>query len=141
MASFVFTQAKLDILNGTIDLSSDDFYAVLVGGSTGYTPSEAITQRSSLVLTAGTNSEAKDLINRQLDLNGSTVELTFTNPIWNALSATNNPITGIVICKKAGGTFAATDPVVAFLEFSAEYTSTGATFQVTATNNVYLSVT
>lgn len=140
MASFVFSQAKLDILSGAINLNTQDFYAVLVGGTTGYTPAAGLTQRSGLVLTTGTNADPQLLVNRTLTLSGATVELKFTNPIWNSLAATNNPITGIVICRRVGASFASTDPVVMFLEFSAEYTSTGASFQIVATNNVYLSV-
>ena len=140
MASFVFSQAKLDILSGAINLNTHDFYAVLVGGTTGYTPSSTITQRVALVPTTGTNADPQLLSNRTLTLTGATVELKFTNPIWSALSATNNPITGIVICRRVGASFSTTDPVVMFLEFSAEYTSTGSSFQIVATNNVYLSV-
>ncbi len=140
MASFVFTQAKLDILSGAINLNTHDFYVVLVGGSTGYTPAVSITQRSSLVQTTGSNNDPQLLINRTLTLSGTTVELKFANPVWNYLFSNNNPITGIVICRRVGASFAASDPVVMFLEFSSEYTSTGSSFQIVATNNVFLSV-
>ena len=137
MASFVFNQAKLSVLDGTIDLSTDSFYAVLVTA----TPTSGVTQKAGLTEATGGNYTPQDLTGQSLALNSSTVELTFVNPIWNSLTTTSGAILGVVICKGTAGATAGTDEVLAFLEFTASYTPSGATFQVTATGNVYLSLT
>lgn len=125
------------MLDGTQDLSSSSFYAALVTA----TPAAGVTQKGGLTEAAGGNYAPQDLTGRSLALNGTTVELTFVNPIWNSLTTTGGAIVGVVIIQGTAAAAASSDKVLAFLEFTSAYTPSSATFQVTATGNVYLSLT
>ena len=123
MPSIVFNQSKLNVLDGTTDLSSASFYAVLVTA----VPAAGVTQKAGLTEATGGNYVPQDLTGRNLALNGSTVELTFVNPIWNSLTTDGTAIVGMVICEGTAGATAGTDRVLAYLEFTASYTPSGAT--------------
>ena len=133
MPSFVFTASRIGILNATIDLDSDTFYACLVTS----TPASSTTARTGIAEASGGTYAPQLLTGRTLDSpTTATVRWTFTNPIWNNLTtATSTPVLGMVICKRNGGSFATSDPVVAFLEFNSSFTPSGETFQVDIPTN------
>jgi len=133
MPSFVFNSAKIGILNATIDLDSDTFYACLVTSI----PAATVTTRTGLAEASG-GTYAPQLLSGTI-LNApttATVRWTFTNPSWtNLTTGTSTPLLGMVICKRVGSSLATSDPVIAFLEFNNNFTPSGVTFQVDIPNN------
>jgi len=138
MSSLIFNQAKLDVVTNVLQLNTHNFYAALVTAI----PAGNLLTQSQLTQPTGGNYTVKDLANRSLLLESGVVKLRFDNPIWDLLTVAGGAsVVGMAIIRKVGGTASGTDPLLAYLHFSAAYTPNGSTFQVSASDRVYLNIT
>jgi hypothetical protein len=131
MASLIFNSGLNDALNGDIDFGADTFKAMLV--TSAYTPNkDTHTKRSDVtneVATSGTYASG-----------GGTATVSVTNDTANdrqdvslgSVSFTSATITarGAVYYKVVGS--AATDRLVAYIDFGSDVTSTAGTWALTA---------
>lgn len=130
MPSLIYNSSLEDLARGAIDYDTDAFKVMLV--TSAYTPDkDAHLKRSSVTnevsgtgYTAGgantTVTVTKDTANDRLDISFSSVS--WANATITARAA--------VIYKSRGGA-ASADELVAYVDFGADVTSTGGTFQVT----------
>jgi hypothetical protein len=131
MASLIYTSALEDAVNGDIDYGADTFKCAFV--TSAYTPDkDTHTKRSDVTNEvaasgsyvagglAATVTVTKDLANDRIDIS------------LGAVSATTATITarGAVYYKAVGS--AATDRLVAYIDFGSDVTSTAGTFSLTA---------
>ena len=119
MSSLVFSSAKLNVKNRTLDLTSGNFYIHLVT----VIPIVTNTTVADLVLAAGGNYAAQTATGVGIAADGTGVKVTLGNPAWVGLT-TNNAATikGIVLVKQIGDSPASTDPLIAYGELTSAYT-------------------
>ena len=135
-SGIIFAQVLLGLLNRSFDLSSGTFYAHLLTTA----PSDpALTQVAQLTLAAGGNYAPVLLTNPAFLTSGNTAIWRSDDPVWPGLT-TNLAATikGFVVAKRAGGSFATTDPIVCYkpispTQFPSGYTPNGATFTAQTT--------
>lgn len=135
-SGIIFTQVSLGLLNRAFDLSSGIFYAHLLTTA----PSDpAFTQVAQLTLAAGGNYAPVLLTNAAFLTSGNTAIWRADDPVWPGLT-TNLAATikGFVVAKRAGASFATTDPIVCYkpiapTQFPSGYTPNGATFTAQTT--------
>lgn len=132
MASIVYNSAVDDTVKGNIDFNTDTFKAMLVTSS--YSPDkDAHTVRANVTneivgtgyTTGGVTVSSTVTKNTDTDR----VDIEFSNPSW-----TNSTLVarGCVIYKSTGT--ASADPLVAFVDFINDVTTTNGTFQVNFTS-------
>ena len=134
MASLIYTSMLDDLVRGNIDFDTDTFHVMLVTSS--YSPNKAThTKRSDVTnevvgtgYTAGGKvtsvTPTKDTILHREDLS-------FSNVTWNTATITAR---ACVIYKLVGGTLPGTpanDPLIAYVDFGQDVSSTAAAFAVT----------
>jgi hypothetical protein len=131
MASLIYNSALNDALNGDIDFGADSFKCMFVTSS--YTPDkDAHSKRNSVTNEVGASGSYV--------AGGLSATVGVTNDTANdrqdvslgAVSATSATITarGAVYYKVVGT--AATDRLVAYIDFGSDITSTAGTFALTA---------
>lgn len=133
MASLIYNSALRDEATGAIDYDTDTFWAMLVAST--YTPDkDSHSKRSSVTgevsgtgYTAG--GQAVTATVGAVDTANDRVEVTFAAHSWPTSSIAN--ARGEVIYKRRGG-LASADELVAYIDFGADKTSTGGSFDVTA---------
>lgn len=129
MASLIYDATLDHVVRAEIDFASDAFKCLLV--TSGYVPNKATHVHRSDVTSevapsgsyvAGGLSAAVAVVNA-----AGTLDITL-----GAVAASNATITarGAVYCKDTGN--AATDPLVAYIDFGGDITSTAGTFSLTA---------
>lgn len=132
MASIVYNSAVDNTVRGNINFNSDTFKAMLVTSS--YVPNkDTHTVRSNVTnevvgngyTTGGVIVTTTITENTDIDR----VDITFSNPNW-----TNSTLLarGCVIYKSTGSAFV--DPLVAYIDFINDVTTTNGTFQVNFTS-------
>lgn len=136
MTSLIYDSYMDDLVRGNVDMDSDTFYVMLVTSS--YTPSKAShTKRSDVtneVGTSGTNYTTggkSTTVTPGLDTTNHRLDLTFSNVSWATSTITAR---ACVIYKLNGGVLpgtAANDPLVAYVDFGQDVSSTNATFAIT----------
>lgn len=119
MATKVFDSLALSLADGSLVLSTANFYAHLVTSE----PSSVTANVSGLALVTGGNYSPVSLAGKQITAiaNGG-AKMTFTNPVWSLLYAGSaDPIVGVVICQRAGASPAGTDIPRTFLQLQSSY--------------------
>ena len=134
MASLVYNSMMYDVVTGAIDFDTDtNFYMMLVTSS--YTASKAHDRKNDITnevsgtgYTAGGNACSVSVA--ATDNSNNDVEISFTVTSWT--SATITARAG-VIYKRAGtlGVNDSTMPLVGYVDFGGDVTSTNGTFAVT----------
>jgi hypothetical protein len=119
MPSLVFSSAKLNVKNRTLDLTSGTFYVHLVTT----VPIVTNTTVADLVLATEGTYAAQTATGVGVAADGTGVKVTLANPTWVGLT-TNNAATikGMVLIKQIGGSPANTDPLIAYGELTSPYT-------------------
>lgn len=138
MASLIYNSALRDILTGAIDFDTDTFKMLLV--TSAYTPDKDAHDRRNDVTsevtgtgyTAGGATVTATVA--AVDTGNDRVDVTFSNPNWPAATITARA--GVIY--KATGGAASTDPVVAYVDFNGDVSSTNDTFSVTLTSPLRL---
>lgn len=131
MASLIYNSATDDIVRGAIDADTDSFKAMLVTSS--YTPNKDTDDKRNDVTNEATGAGytaggvtcactvTKDTANDK-------VTLSFAAVSWASSTITAR---ALVIYKSRGGASSA-DELVAYVDFGSNVSSTGGTFNVTA---------
>jgi len=130
MASFIYTSAVDDSARGAIDFDTDTFKVLLVTSS--YTASKSThTKRSDITgETTGTGYTAGGATSActvTKDTSNSKVTLGFAAVSWPTSTIT---AAGAVIYKSTGT--ASADPLVAYIDFGGNISSSGGTFNIGA---------
>lgn len=136
MASIIYNSALDDAVKGNIDFDTDTFKIILVTSSY-VADKDAHTKRSDVTNEASgtgyttggettTVTVTKDTANDRIDIN-------FSDVLWANATLT---AAGAVIYKSTGT--AATDNLVAYLDFAGDVTSTNGTFTVDITSPLRL---
>jgi len=119
MASLVFSSAKVNVKNRTLDLTSGNFYVHLVTT----TPLVTNTTVADLIIANGGNYTSQPVTGVGIAPDGTGVKITLDNPVWTGLTTNNTAtIKGLVLIKRIGGTPASTDPLIVYGELSSPYT-------------------
>lgn len=134
MASLIYDSMMEDLVRGAIDFDTDVFYVMLVTNT--YTENKGTHKKRSDVTgevgTTGTNYAVGGLatvVTPTLDTVNHRLDLAFSNVTWNNATITAK---GAVIYKRTGaGAQPANDPLVAFVDFGQNVSSTAAAFAVT----------
>lgn len=131
MASLIYNSAVNDLATGALDFDTDTFKVMLVAAA--YTPDkDAHAKRSDVtneVTGAGYTAEgAATACTVAKDLATDKVTLTFASAAWPASTITAH---GGVIYKAHGGA-AASDELVAYIDFGADIASANGTFTLGA---------
>lgn len=110
VSSFVFTQARSNILSGALDLSVPaNYYLVLVTTA----PTANANTVADLVVSDATGYQPQLLLGQNFSAN----VLSFDDATFESMSATT-PIVGAALCKRAGGSFSGTDQAICFSQLS-----------------------
>lgn len=128
MASFIFDSCVDDMARGVIDFDTDTFKIMLVTSS--YTPNKKTHSRRSSVTnevsgTGYTAGGATTTVTVTLDNTNDKVTVTFGPVSWPGSTLTAR---GAVVHKSTGT--AANDPLVGYIDFNGDITSTGGTFSI-----------
>lgn len=131
MASLIYNSAIDDMARGAIDYDSDSFKALLVTSS--YTPNKDTDLKRSAVTnevtgTGYTAGGVASVCTVTKDTANDKVTLSFAAVSWATSTITAR---GLVYYKSLGGASSA-DPLVAYVDFGSNVSSTGGTFSVTA---------
>lgn len=131
MPSFKFKQFTDLSAKGGIDFSTQTFYIALVTA----VPAFDITTRSGLTEASGGTYAPVVLSNPTFTYTNPTVnadlKVSFNDFTFINLSTTSGvPIVGGVVCRRVGGSFATSDPVLLYQEFTSPYTPSGVSLQV-----------
>lgn len=132
--SIVYNSMMRDVVTGAIDFDTDtNFYMMLVTSS--YTPSKSHDRKNDITnevsgtgYTAGGNACSVSVA--ATDNTNNDVEISFTVTSWTSATITAR---GGVIYKRAGtlGVDDASMPLVGYVDFGGNVTSTNGTFAVT----------
>lgn len=119
MASLVFSTAKVNVKNRTLDLTSGVFYVHLVTTI----PLVSNSTVADLILVAGGNYTPQVVSGVGVAADGTGVKITLTNPVWTGLTTDNAAtIKGLVLVKRVGASPNSTDPIIVYGELSSPYT-------------------
>ena len=129
MANMIYNSFKRDIMNGSIDLDTDTIKCMLVTSS--YTPVDTHDKRDDVtneVSGTGYTAGGATLSNKAV-----TVDNTDDEGVFDAddVSWASSTITarGAVLYKSRGGASSA-DELIAYIDFGADISSTGAAFTI-----------
>jgi hypothetical protein len=131
MASLIYNSAIDDMARGAIDYDTDSFKAMLV--TSAYTPNKDADLKRSAVTnevtgTGYTAGGVASVCTVTKDTANDKVTLSFAAVSWATSTITAR---GLVYYKSLGGASSA-DPLVAYVDFGSNVSSTGGTFSVTA---------
>ena len=140
MADVIYNAFKKNLMNGSIDLDTNTFKCMLV--TSAYVPDQDAHEfRSSVTnevtgtgYTAGGVTLASLAVTQDNTNNRS--EWDFADPVWAASTITAR---GAVIYKDTGA--AATDPLVAYIDFGSDKSSSGGEFRLTINAEGFLALT
>ena len=121
MASRAFQDAILQHLNNVIDLHSGTADAHLVTAD----PGSSADTGADLTSASGGNYAigSVTLTTPTTDGSGAAVRCTASTITWVQLwTAAATPITGVAFTKRAGGSYASTDKLFAYIEFTSSFT-------------------
>ena len=129
MASLIYDSFLDDIVKNNINMNSDTFKVMLVTSS--YTPSKGTHAKRSDVTneasgTGYTSGGVTSATTLSLDTTNHREDITFANVQWTSSTITAR---ACVIYKSTGT--AANDPLVAYVDFGQDVSSTSATFAIT----------
>jgi hypothetical protein len=127
MADLIFTSAKRDLANGTIDLDTDTLKLMLLTSS--YTPSAAHDKRDDLtneVTGTGYTAGGATLANKTVTVVGTTGVFDADDVTWPASTITARY--GVVYKSRGGA--ASADELLFLFDFGSNITSTADTFTV-----------
>ncbi len=129
MASLIYDSFMDDIVKNNINLSTDTFKVMLV--TSAYTPVKGTHNRRSSVTneatgTGYTSGGIASATTVSLDTTNNRSDTTFANVQWTSSTITAR---ACVIYKSTGT--AANDPLVAYVDFGQDVSSTSATFAIT----------
>lgn len=130
MASVIYNSFKRDIMNGSIDLDTDTIKVMLVTST--YTPDpDTHTKRSDItneVSGTGYTAAGETLANKAVTADNTDNEGVFDadDVAWSSSTITAR---GAVLYKARGGASSA-DELIAYVDFSTDYTSTAGTFTI-----------
>lgn len=137
MATQVYNQGFLELVNGTVAFGTDPVYVVLV--SSGYTFSKAHTEYSNV-----SASEIVDADYAPQDVTGKTVALVVDDVLYDSadisfgttvtIDATSG---GLVFLTGDAATPAATDRLLFFWQLPASASSTNSEFAITTPNGIH----
>lgn len=137
MASLIYDSMMDDLVRGAIDFDTDQFYVMLVTDS--YVPNKGTHNRRDDVTgevgTTGTNYATGGLVTTvtpTLDTVNHRLDLAFSNVTWSNATITAR---AAVIYKRTGGA-PSTDPLVAYVDFGQDVSSTAAAFAVTFSSSL-----
>jgi hypothetical protein len=137
MASIIYDSMMEDLVRGAIDFDTDSFFVMLVTDQ--YTPSKGTHKTKSQVGfqvgTTGTNYAEGGLsttVTPTLDTVNHRLDLAFSNVTWSNATITAK---GAVIYKKVGSDASAM-PLVAYVDFGQNVSSTAAAFAVTFSSSL-----
>ena len=139
MASVVYTRAKHQILNGTIDMDADDIRcALLMNNTTADTEEDTTTLSGFTTLgeaddasytgqkTSGRHVFTSEAVNE--DTTNDRSEFDGEDITWTALANSTNPLQGALIYKHVTND---TDSIpIAFIEFSSNQSPGGSDFTI-----------
>lgn len=130
MASLIYNSCLEDLAKGTVDFDTDTFKTLLVTSS--YTANKDTHTRRSDVTNevTGTGYSAGGVTTActvAKDTGNDKITLTFAAASWATSTITAR---GAVIYKSTGT--AANDPLVGYIDFGGDVSSTGGTFSVSA---------
>ena len=132
MASIIYDSMMEDLVRGAIDFDTDTFKVMLVTDT--YVPSKGGHNRKDDITgevgTSGTNYAAGGVattVTPTLDTVNHRLDLAFSNVTWNNATITAK---GAVIYKSVGAD-ASLMPIVAYVDFGQNVSSTAAAFAVT----------
>jgi hypothetical protein len=130
MASLIYNSAIDDMARGAIDFDTDSFKAMLVTST--YTPNKDTDLKRSAVTnevsgTGYTAGGVASVCTVTKDTANDKVTLSFAAVSWASSTITAR---ALVIYKSTGT--ASTDALVAYVDFGSNVSSTGGTFNVTA---------
>lgn len=142
MASLIYDSMMEDLVRGAIDFDTDKFYVALVTSS--YTANKATHKKRSAIAggevgTTGTGYSTGGQISNPtltLDTTLHKMDIQFAPVTWSNATITAN---ACVIYKLAAGTLpgvAADDPLVAYVDFGQNVSSTAAAFAVTFSSSL-----
>lgn len=140
MASKVFDNVRLILMNDTLDFTTQTFTAHLVTAE----PAISATTVANLTLATGGNyapvtlADISGNVANRVVLEGGKAKVKFANPSWANLTTNGTPITGMVLA--TGSASSAT--VISYVELqtaggvATTYTPNGASFSINITNGV-----
>lgn len=126
MANLIYNSAKTGLLNGTLDLDTDDIKMMLV--TSAYTPLASHANKSDVtneVSGAGYTAGGQSLTNKTVTLVGAEGRFDADPVVWAASSITAR---AAVLYKDTG--VAGTSTLLAYLDFVSDFTSVAADFTV-----------
>lgn len=137
MASLNYNKAVDKIIRGQIDFDTDSFKCMLV--TSAYAPNKdtdefRTTPTTNEVGASGTYAAGGIAVTATVQAINTTsdyVEVVFSSPSWTSATITAR---AAVIYKVVGT--AATDPLVSYVDFGSDVTSTNGTFTVTFSTNL-----
>lgn len=140
MADVIYNNFKKNLMNGNLDLDTNTFKCMLV--TSAYIPNQDTHEFRSSVTNevTGTNYTAGGvtLANKVVgvDTTNDRGEWDFDDPVWASSTITAR---GAVIYKDTGS--AATDILVAYIDFGSDKSSSGGEFRLTINAEGFLAVT
>lgn len=132
MASLVYQSFLYDVLTGSIDMNTDDFYVMLVTST--YTPDKDAHDKrddvtNEVVGTGYTSGGVESAVTVTNDTANDRIDITFDAVSWTDATITAR---AAVIYKRRGGASSA-DELVAYVDFGSNVSSTAAAYSVTFT--------
>ena len=122
MSSLVFSSAKIDVKNRTLDLTTGLFYVHLVTAI----PVPANSTVADLTLAAGGNYGPlnRAMANPSIQADGTGAKLVVIGNITFTGLTTDNaaPVQGVVLCKRTGANITPADPLICYCALTAPYT-------------------
>lgn len=140
MADVIYNAFKKNLMNGTIDLDTNTFKCMLV--TSAYVPDQDAHEFRSSVTNevTGTGYTAGGVTLSSLavgqDNTNNRGEWDFADPVWAASTITAR---GAVVYKSTGS--AATDALVAYIDFGSDKSSSGGEFRLTINSEGFLALT
>lgn len=130
MASLIYTSCLDDAARGAIDFDTDTFKTLLVTSS--YTPNQSThTKRSDLTNEASGTGYTTGGVTTACTVTKDTANKKITLVFATASWATSTITARAAVIYKSTGT-ASADPLVAYVDFNADVSSSGGTFSVGA---------
>lgn len=139
MADVIYNGFKKNIMNGNLDLDTNTFKCMLV--TSAYTPDQDAHEFRSSVTNevTGTGYTAGGVTLSSLsvtqDNTNNRGEWDFADPVWSSSTITAR---GAVVYKSTGS--AATDILIAYIDFGSDKTSTAGEFRLTIDAEGFLAI-
>ncbi len=131
MASLIFDSFMQDLVKGDLDFDTLDCYGFLV--TSAYTPNKGTHNRrddanaNEVTGTGYTAGGQETAVTQNLDTTNHRMDLSFANITWPTATITAR---AIVLYVRLGGA-ASADPLIAYVDFGSDVSSTSAAFSVT----------